>query len=777
MQTSDNQAGAENTSAEASRRSSTSTQNTDTLTPTNISSDPTDNQETVVSAVSADMVVEAHHNIQDDASNSKSYQSFTTHAQTQIQDTTVNANHVNVEASKESQELQDVVDMKDREMTKEMSASDVAAELSTLPVPTPARKISRFLVSPVVEQKTVASEEEAPVVNENADRTNITISQPTSQSVLNTANVESVPKNEDHAEANVLEGQAAAVHEQISGNIEPMAQGVQYAVEQADNTQQQVLQQGQQSIGVQNVIQMQTLQQQMTGHVQQTIGQTKQHTIIVQGTTITSQQTPQQQMPPTTGMQNFVSIGSQKELQSQSLHTNGIAQQTQYQNQAIVQSGIVIQQQQPPPPQQIPIQQSVMQPHMQAEHQLQGQMQVQRPSVQQFVPQQVQPPTQQYVMLSGHIQPIQSASIDERNRRIPNTSTNVSMDSQILESSSISEEKRQTMAAVNTPMTHMQHVQVVPQDMSSGMPPLSQGVVDTAQQFQIAHQNVQYVPGVVPSSVSQVPLPVHPIVAADVTTPKVVIKAKEVSSTLPDLAQNLANILSNPKSKSTTPHPLTSHEPAATAAPNVAASTLVEHKPVQSEQYFQPIQPEVSQLQAIQPPVQHNYQGQIVYQGYQGQPNFQQAFPNQQLLHQGQMQTIPQSIPLMIPQQIDAHSQMIQSTLQNVSAQLSAQGKWIVSNNQAPQPMRHVQSNQAQPLHNQSQLQQIPVQLQMQQQTMQDQQYSESPIVTDQSQLQLKLSEQHTARNSLETETLESSNLDWYVRLLYPHFIKCIKTT
>ncbi|XP_032679490.1 uncharacterized protein LOC116847957 isoform X3 [Odontomachus brunneus] len=751
VQTPDSQTGAENTSAEASRRSSTSTQNTDTLTPTNIPSDPTDNQETVVSAISAETVVEAHHNIQDDANSTtlKSHQISATHVQSQIQDMMMNTSHVN-EVSKESQELQDVIDIKECETVKETSVSDVTTEISSLTVPTPVRKVSRFLVSPVVEQKNIAAEEEFSATNETTDRINAM----TSQSQL-TANAEPVPKNEDHVEMNVTEAQTVAMHDKTN-NTETMIQGVQYTVEQMDSAQQQVLQQGQQSIGMQkNIIQVQTLQQ-VTGHMQQTttIGQSKQHTIIVQGSTISSQQTSQQM--PQASMQNFVPVNAQKELQPQSLHSaNGITQQTQYQNQTIVQPAMVIQQQQQ---QQISMQQSVIQPHIQTEHQLQSQMQAQRPpAVQQFV-QQVQPPTQQYVILSG-MQPMQTTSLDDRSRRVPNLSTNVSIDSQISEVSSISEEKRQSLAATNTPIAHMQHMQVIPQDMSNTIP-LVQNAVETAQQLPTAHPNVQHVPGTL-ASVPQVSLPVHPVVAADVSTPKIITKTKEVSSTLPDLAQNLANILSNPKSKSATPHPLTSHEQP-TAVPNVAASTLVEHKPVQSEQYFQPIQPEANQLQ-IQPPI-HNYQGQVIHQVYQGQQNFQQAFQGQQLLHQGQTQSIPQSVPLIpqqIPQQIDAQSQMVQSTLQNVSGQLLAQGKWIVSSNQTPlqQPIRHIQSSQQQPqpLQNQPQLQQIPVQPQMQPQTMQDQQHNESSIISDQSHLHLKLPEQHSMK-PLETDISESSN-------------------
>lgn len=742
VQTPDSQAGAENTSAEASRRSSTSTQNTDTLTPTNIPSDPTDNQETIVSATSAETVVEAQHNIQDDASNSafKSYQTSITQAQIQIQDTIVNANRTS-EASKESQEQQNGVDVKESRITnKEINVSDVAESL-TVRQTVYNFNGSRFSVSPVIEQKNIAAEEESSAVSESIDRTNIVMSQLTSQSIAPVTNAELISKNEEpKSEANVLEIQSAT-HD-LTSNNETIVQGIPYAMEQTDSTQQ-ILQPGQQSLGLQqSIIQMQTLQQ-VTGHVQQTtIGQSKQHTIIVQGSTVTSQQTSQQ--IPQTGVQHFMPVNSQ-ELQPQPLHQNGIVQtQVQYPNQAIIQSGVVMQ----PPQQQIPMQQGIMQMHVQAE-----QMQIQRPAVQQsgFIPQQVQPPTQQYVMLSGHMQPVQPTTMDDRNRRVSSVSTtsNVSMDSQILESSNVVEEKRQGVNATNIPVTHMQHIQVVPQDIPATVP--LQSAVEATQP---PHQNVQHVSGTLPPSI-----PVHPVATAEISTPKVVIKPKE-SSTLPDLAQNLANILSNPKSKSVTPHPLTSHEPV--AVPNVATSTSVDYKPVQSEQYFQPIQPEASQLQ-IQPPIQHNYQGQIVHQAYQGQQNF----PNQQVLHQNQVQSIPQSVPLTIPQQIDTQSQMMQSILQSVSAQSTAQGKWIVTNQTPLQPIRHIQPNQLQPLPNQLQLQQIPLQPQMHQQIMQDHQHSESPAILDQSHLHLKFPEQHPAK-PLEIENLESSSSNWYVYLSIP---------
>ncbi|KAL6262547.1 hypothetical protein P5V15_005340 [Pogonomyrmex californicus] len=739
-QTPDSQVGVENTSAEASRRSSTSTQNTDTLTPTNIPSDPTDNQETIVSATSVETVLEAHHNIQDDTSNSafKSYQT-SMHAQTQIQDTT-NTGQAN-EASKESQEQQEI-DVK--ESGKETNTSDVA-EISTLMVPTPVRKVSRFLVSPVVEQKNIAAEEEASIVGENVDRTNVAILQSASQFVMSAINTELAMKSEEHVDANVSEIQNVTSHEPASNN-ETIVQNIPYNMEQPDSTQQ-ILQPSQQSIGLQqSIIQVQTLQQ-VTGHVQTTtIGQSNQHTIIVQGATITSQQTSQQ-IPPQTGMQHFVPISSQKEVQPQPLHSNGIQTQAQYPNQAIIQPNVVMQQ----PHQQIPMQQGVMQTHIQPE-----QIQAQRPAVQQFIPQQVQPPTQQYVMLSGHIQPIQPTTMDDRNRRVSNLSTtsNMSSDSQLSESSGIVEEKRQAVNTTTIPITHMQHMHVLPQDVPVTMS-LSQGIIESAQP---SHQNVQHVSGTLPPSIP-VPTSAHSVVT-DISTPKVAIKTKEVSSTLPDLAQNLANILSNPKSKSATPHPLTSHEPV--TVPNVVAPASVDYKPVQSEQYFQPIQPEVSQIQ-IQPPIQHNYQGQIVHQNYQGQPNFQQAFQNQQVLHQNQVQPISQSIP--VPQQIDTQSQMMQSILQNVSSQPTTQGKWIVSANQTPlqQSIRHMQPNQLQPLPNQLQLQQIPLQSQVHQ-AMQEQQHGESSIALDQSHLHLKLPEQHPAK-LFETDNQESLSINCIHRI------------
>lgn len=773
VQTPDSQTGAENncTSAEASRRSSTSTQNTDTLTPTNIPSDPTDNQQetTVASATSAETVVEAHHNIQNDASSSafKSYQSSQTiQAQMQMQqDTTMTS----TSESKESQEQQDVVDLKESGMTKETNASDVIAEISTLTVP--ARKVSRFLVSPVVEQKNIAAEEESSVVNEGASR---------ALQSINQSIVEPVLKNEEYVtDASVLETSSVNLHEQPSNSEVVSCTNA----EQTDSVQQILQQSGQQqSLGMQqSIIQMQTVQQ-VAGHVQTTttIGQSKQHTIIMQqGATITSQQMPQN----AGNVQHFVPINSQKEMQPPPLHANGIAP-TQAQYPTIMQSPAVVMQQQP---QQIPMQQSIMQSHIQAaDHQSQMQQTQRASTMQQFVPQQVQPaPTQQYVIL----QPIQP-TIDDRNRRASNISiaSNVSMDSQLSESSNIPEEKRQTIVtAANIPVaTHMQHIQVVPQDMSNAMVMQQQNLnMETAQQtLQTAHssQNVQHnalgATSVPIPSCMPMPLPVHPVVT-DVSTSKVAtIKTKEVSSTLPDLAQNLANILSNPKSKSVTPHPLAnSHEP--TAVPNsanvaAAASTLVDYKPtVQSEQYFQPIQPEANQLGQIQPPVQHNYPGQIVHQGYQGQPNFQQTFPNQQLLiHQNQAQpTQLQSIPLTIPQQIELQSQLMQSAILT-GQPTSAQGKWFITTNQSnpllpaqqqqQQPiLRHMQST-GQPFQNQLQLQQIPMQSQVQQQTVQDQ-HSESSIALDQSHLHLKFLEQQQPAKLLEAENFESSNLNWYV--------------
>lgn len=120
-------------STEASRRSSTSTQNTDTLTPT-MPGDLADNHESVLSVVSAETILEVHH-----------HQDELVEPPAAVASQTISSDMLKTDdASKnDSQEP--------REESRE-PPSDVQ-EPESKPSAPPARKISRFLVSPVVEQR------------------------------------------------------------------------------------------------------------------------------------------------------------------------------------------------------------------------------------------------------------------------------------------------------------------------------------------------------------------------------------------------------------------------------------------------------------------------------------------------------------------------------------------------------------------------------------------------------------------------------------------------
>lgn len=122
--------------------------------------------------------------------------------------------------------------------------------------------------------------------------------------------------------------------------------------------------------------------------------------------------------------------------------------------------------------------------------------------------------------------------------------------------------------------------------------------MEAAQQSQ--HQILQHtIPHSVPANV---PPANNQLLSQSITmtdmAPKA--KAKEGSSTLPDLEKNLANILSNPKSKSS--HTVTQgHEPIQTAA--------VIQPVLHSEQFFQPIQPDIGlHNMQVQQQVQQNVQ-------------------------------------------------------------------------------------------------------------------------------------------------------------------------
>ncbi|KOC60991.1 Serine/threonine-protein kinase WNK3 [Habropoda laboriosa] len=730
VQTPDSQMGPENTSADASRRSSTSTQNTDTLTPTNLPSDPTDpTQETIVSVTSADTVADVHHMHKDETA--KSYQCTTTYTQSQIHDPTFISQ--TSEKSKEST-VQDTTEQ-EKEMNKEaQSDASVSAEVATLTAPPPMRKISRFLVSPVVEQRVVTSEEEGSSTVESTDKSNILTTQ--SSSLPQPIATEEAPVKHDDLEVNLLETQAAMLEKP---GIETVTQNSQYVTEQVENVQ--TVQQMQQTIGLQNAVQGQTMP--AMSQMQQNVNavQSSQHNVIVQGTTITHQSS--QQM---SSVSQNVTV-TQKDLQAQVL-PSGINLQGQYQNQPM-QCNVLLQQQQ------ITMQQNLTQMHMQPEQQHQVQMQAQRP-LQQFHPQQVPQQHQQYVILSGPIPQLQpTALIDERNRRISNISTasNMSTDSQISETAGITDDKKQQpMIVPNASMPQMQHVQFIPQQDGSNITSLTQtgSVLEPVQQLQTVPQNIVNIPANVSVPVS---VPVHQVVTTEVA-PKVILKTKEVSSTLPDLAQNLANILSNPKSKSVTPHCLTSHEPSQTV--NVQGTTILEYKPtLQSEQYFQPIQPEASQIQ-MQQQLPHNYQINIPQQA------IPQTFQINQQPHQTQM-PLQQTMQLNAPHQMDPQLQMSQQNFQGVAVHtLNSQGKWITSTNQnviqQTAPTRHVQ--QIQP-----QLQQtVPAP----QHIIQDIQNIEGLALSDQSQFQIKPSDQQFSVKPTEIESQEGTNLPGRVTAEYP---------
>ncbi|XP_054007289.1 mucin-17-like isoform X3 [Hylaeus anthracinus] len=716
VQTPDSQVGPESTSAEASRRSSTSTQNTDTLTPTNLPSDPTDTPETVVPMINADTGFEVYQLPKDDIS--KSYQSSTSYVQNQIHDA---AGNQSSELSKESV-VQDTTELQEKEANKEAQSDPTSTEVAALTAPPPMRKISRFLVSPVIEQKVLGNEEESVTTADSTDKPNVLATQP---SLLTQSSVadEGQLKHDD-SEVNILETQAAPIPEK--SNVETIIQNVQYVGEQVDNAQP--LQTGQQTVGIQSTVQGQTMQP--MPQIQQNINamQSSPHSVIIPASTITHQSSQQIQPAP----QNIV-VASQKDLQAQ-VSSNSVNLQGQYQNQPI-QSNVLLQQQQ------ITVQHNLTQMHIQPEHQHQGQMQTQRP-LQQFQSQQIPQQHQQYVILSGPIQQLQpTAIVDERNRRISNISTtsNLSTDSQMSETANLTDDKKQSMVAPSTSMHSVQqHVQLLPQE-GSNITPLSQTVLEPVQQLQAAPQNLTNVPTNTSAPVS---VPAHQVPAE--VAPKVALKTKEVSSTLPDLAQNLANILSNPKSKSTTPHCLTSHEQ--TPIPNVATATVLEYKPtLQSEQYFQPIQPEASQMQ-MPSQLQHNYQTNIAQQG------ISQTFQITQQSHQTQIPS-QQTMQLNAAQQMDPQLQMSQQAFQGIAVQaLSLQGKWVPATNQTIMqqtvPIRLTQQT-VPPL-----LQTVPTQ----QQIIQDTQHLESFPTPDQSQLHLKLPDQQLLGKTTEAENQDLTN-------------------
>ena len=244
-----------------------------------------------------------------------------------------------------------------------------------------------------------------------------------------------------------------------------------------------------------------------------------------------------------------------------------------------------------------------------------------------LVPQTIQNTVQQYASLHQNQQDIKQLSqihnnllllqqpqlqlvSDEKNRRISNVST-VSNESQISDVSGCIDDKKMSSIPPNKLLQYVQQTQFINQDSLS------------------SHINVTDLPQ--PSCVNQSTPPgsaslavLFPAQSGGPNEMNLKLKVKEVSSTLPDLAQNLANILSNPKSKSITSHGSNSHEQNSNSN---TATVITDYKPpVHSDQYFQPIQPEVSlQNSQASPQPQLN-----VHKCTQGTSNFQQTIQNSQ---------------------------------------------------------------------------------------------------------------------------------------------------
>ncbi|XP_066588439.1 serine/threonine-protein kinase Wnk-like isoform X2 [Prorops nasuta] len=668
IQTPEVQVAVESTSAEASRRSSTSTQNTDTLTPTNMPSEFTDTHESITSAISPDTVLETPSNEQSAAQQEK------------IQETLVNQTS---EAKEVAVTTTETTDTQESESSKGSSSSIATQETNVAVPPVPTRKISRFLVSPVIEQNSLRDSEAAAEV---VDQINISIEQTQSRIKL----VEGPVKQEE--EKNSPE----------TSKTELVSQVYQPPIEQLDSAQAPIQK-------PQTVSQSQTPVFTSGQHTANSAIQQSQQTIVQ------SSQVPQPvlQINPQVQQVSMPNVAPlvHKEAPGQQSQLSGIVMPAHYQAQPMGQQSIL--------QQTIPVQQ-----HVAFDQQNQR-------SLQQFVS---HLPQQQYLILSGPIQHVQQSNLDDRNRRASNISatTNLSSDCQTAESTNTS--------IVGTPVQHVQ--QMIVQDTSNGSL-IQQGVIDPIQQqLQNTQQNVSQIPGAVSVPVTG-PIAMHPITNTEVA-PKVIVKTKEASSTLPDLAQNLANILSNPKTKSITPHSISGHDQNVNS--NVGTAVVLDCKPIlQPEQYFQPIQPEISQTQ-----MQLNYQGQSI--PVQGQQNVQQLQQGQQFPQQNHPVL---SQPVQVnTQQLDSQMHMVQQNFQGIQGQVPGnQGKWIVTTSQTV-VQQAVPIQQVQP--NQSVLQQmLPVQ-QIQQQVLE---LPYDATMLDQTQLHLKLLEQQPAGKMFETEKQDGTNL------------------
>ena len=785
------------TSAEVSRRSSTSTQNTDTLTPVNLPSDPLDSHEPVSTSMqsSSDGTLLFHDG------------SVTTPNEESPPENTEKSTHQNQEdpmtnsietTTNKSRETSD-----SHESTRESGSTyDASPEVPKPVAAPPARKISRFLVSPVVEKKLLSGESECRTPTETQDpnqqhyetETNTpefvhqqpatmqTYSQVTmgvahqqhlmtqiqsSQGLGQTSQDGIVPKSSQQQQPQVMQNVSVAQSQyqaQVSLAHQTMQQQnlqnismQQNVIQQQSQTQQQFVQQHSQQVTqsqhTQKISQSQHTQQISQSQQAQHVSQSQHPQQIPQSQQV--QQVPQsqhpQQIPQSQQVQQVPQSQhppqiSQSQHQQQMPQSQQVQQVTQPQQvQQIPQSQQVQQISQSQQVQQISQSQQVQQiSQSQQIQQVPQAQQVQQNSQSQQVPQQQQ--QQQYVILSGHIPPIQQLPTDDRNRRVSNISSvsTLSNDSQLSE----------TATTAPSSATNLQHT------------------IQDSQNGNLHHQQItQPAPQLIQNPCQQ----------SQETTPK--IKTKEVSSTLPDLAQNLANILSNPKTKSSTPHAVAGqqHEP---------VQQQSQHPPqqsVQTEQYFQPIAPDLTQIvhqpqsQNCQPQAEQYFQSiategtQIVHQQQQIQQNIvhaqiQQAQIQQNFLNQQQSQNLAQMsqghVATGNQQPIDVAPQ---SQTQSQHGLLTSQGQWVavsaqsgngnlvatpVASAAAQIGQQNVSMQYVTPIQTSQVLQQIHQAQQHHEQQRQVQQSFEgvdgSHVNDHQQHLQLRLPEQQTGKLTMD---------------------------
>ncbi|XP_015119573.1 uncharacterized protein LOC107042871 isoform X2 [Diachasma alloeum] len=691
------------TSEEISRRSSTSTQNTDTLTPVNVLSDSNENYESVGSE---ETLLEANNSSLDDTGE------FTPKSMPLgTMETFPPAQKSGEELSREvNQPMTALALPGDPQDLSSQAGEELQLTSELKPKILPMRKISRFLVSPVAEQKTISGDSESVIVHEN------TLAPPQPLLLPSVDPLPSQHIQKQEVETKTLEirtGVADFIH-QDSVNNQQLAQTQQIQQQQQQinqlPTNTAVITQTKQETVM--VVQTTNLSQpsQLIQNVQNVQNvQYHQNTGMVQQNTAIVHQT---------GIQTNENVSQIQNVANQQYHaeiTHTIQQQIIQPDQGIQQNqmhqmnqmmDINQMQMQHQMSQNVPQQLSHDQNRMNQQHHQIQQHFVQTIPQQMQSSQQAQPIQQQYVILSGTMAPIQGNNVEDWNRRTSNISTD-------------SQGNMDISSIPNLPTSHP------PTDLSAP--------VSHEHHYQNFHQNF--------SQTMQAPVQ---------DPPKV--KAKEVSSTLPDLAQNLANILSNPKTKSTTPHNATPHDQPGVANQPTTLPTL------HSEQYFQPIQPETSQqihthIQQQNFQIQHqNFQTinhpQVQTHGIQlpGHPQQSDISNQQQSQLQHQSQTLLQPA---IQQQQQQQQQSFSQETQQVQGQMELnllnqnmmmQGQRVVPNYPANQNIQHVIQpvpvQYVKPIQSVIQpIQQLPPQLSQEQQDFQTEQLQQN--------LQLRLPEQH----------------------------------